>query len=805
MEKHPGGKDPVSEHMNMKQCAERGQRTERHQGKLFLFFSLAPFLIVLLLTSCSSRQEPGKPVEEAKEGAPASTAVTTASVTSSPATSPQEVETTQPPKLEASEEQSSASQARSASCENLPRVDTHPSPYLRSLTSSSVEWHVWSAELLDCAQKTRKPILVSVGASWSSLARQLDQSVFSAPELAAFINSNFIPVKIDSDAQPDLESRLSVFYSIKMQAAPPRSFIAVVLPEGLPFDVMDETSASLSPTSVLDWLRQSLDIFNNSYSTVQSQARNAAELIDNLISLLKETSASSELDVTTAKSFVARVVSNASAETIKNQKDPATVARLALLLLHDYSENGTSSSFELAQRLLSDLYKSPLRDCVFGGYFREIGPEGFPTEGKLLSVQAEVLSAYCQCYGATGKKLYREAAEEILRFLSETLEQEEGGFFSSQECDLDPTAPSSYFSWSAKEVLEILGDTKEAKVFLNYYGLQGLPPEQKKHLVPVRSLQAVASSLSLDYDTAQKALDAARAKLRQTRYEQDSFPRVNKAFITSWNALAVSAYADAFRYLSDNRARDFALKTARVLIDSSTTATVGVPHYSYKKQNLSQVFAEDQITVANALLDCAEISKKMNLVAVARDLMEHTARTYSLANTSILLDLPEQMRESSHIPYPLFCGIRDTLLPSPNALAALVWGRLYQITGEDAYRRHALDVLSRVTAHSDWWDLGMATFARGLLMCTQTPCKVVIVGIPENVDSESLWESALRTFRLGKFVEILSPEEANQTDYLPAKDGRATAYVCVPVACAPPTRDVNKLRTIIRDFGKERK
>src|SRR5258708_12355744 len=81
------------------------------------------------------------------------------------------------------------------------------SSYLRSAMHQPIRWHEWGQEAFDLATRENKPILLDIGAVWCHWCHVMDRESYEAPETAAIINENFIPIKVDRDERPDVDSR----------------------------------------------------------------------------------------------------------------------------------------------------------------------------------------------------------------------------------------------------------------------------------------------------------------------------------------------------------------------------------------------------------------------------------------------------------------------------------------------------------------------------------------------------------------------------------------------------------------------
>jgi uncharacterized protein YyaL (SSP411 family) len=82
------------------------------------------------------------------------------------------------------------------------------SPYLQRAVNQPVAWRPWGAEAFAEAAKLNRPVLLDVGATWCAFCTTMDKESYSDPELAAFINANFVAVKVDFDADAKLSARL---------------------------------------------------------------------------------------------------------------------------------------------------------------------------------------------------------------------------------------------------------------------------------------------------------------------------------------------------------------------------------------------------------------------------------------------------------------------------------------------------------------------------------------------------------------------------------------------------------------------
>ncbi len=88
-----------------------------------------------------------------------------------------------------------------------------PSPYLRGAANSPVHWQAWGEQTFRLAKELDRPILLDIGAIWCHWCHVMDERTYGNPEIAKFINENFIPTKVDRDARPDIDDRFQLIVS----------------------------------------------------------------------------------------------------------------------------------------------------------------------------------------------------------------------------------------------------------------------------------------------------------------------------------------------------------------------------------------------------------------------------------------------------------------------------------------------------------------------------------------------------------------------------------------------------------------
>lgn len=72
---------------------------------------------------------------------------------------------------------------------------------------AAVAWQPWASTTFERAKAERKPILVNVAASWCHWCHVMDDETFTHRDVAQVLSHDFVAIRVDADARPDLAER----------------------------------------------------------------------------------------------------------------------------------------------------------------------------------------------------------------------------------------------------------------------------------------------------------------------------------------------------------------------------------------------------------------------------------------------------------------------------------------------------------------------------------------------------------------------------------------------------------------------
>ncbi|HAE18846.1 MAG TPA: hypothetical protein DCG41_06505, partial [Verrucomicrobiales bacterium] len=82
------------------------------------------------------------------------------------------------------------------------RLAKEKSPYLLQHAYNPVDWYPWGEEAFEKARKEKKLILLSVGYSTCHWCHVMERESFENKDVAAFLNENFVSIKLDREERP---------------------------------------------------------------------------------------------------------------------------------------------------------------------------------------------------------------------------------------------------------------------------------------------------------------------------------------------------------------------------------------------------------------------------------------------------------------------------------------------------------------------------------------------------------------------------------------------------------------------------
>jgi uncharacterized protein YyaL (SSP411 family) len=688
-------------------------------------------------------------------------------------------------------------------------LDQSASSYLRSARHQPVLWHPWGEEAFARAQAEDKPILLDIGAVWCHWCHVMDRESYENAELAAIVNRYFIAIKVDRDERPDVDARYQAAVSaISGQGGWPLT--AFLTPTGKPF-----FGGTYFPADDRYGRPGFQRVLLTMAEVWRDRREEALESAGSVMAAVEQNENFSgrggELNLALVEKIADAILKQFDPRNGGFGSQPKFPHSAALdLLLEVATRTGNDKARDAALTTLSRMSNGGVYDQLAGGFHRYSVDERWvvPHFEKMLYDNTELLRNYVHAYQSFVKPEFAQVATEIVRWLDSSMtDRERGGFYASQDADIDLDDDGDYFTWTKAEAEAVLG-AEEMALAGRYWDIGDLGDMQhnpQKNVLHVRlSVAEVAREAGIAVEEASERIAKARKKLLEARATRPT-PFIDRTLYTGWNAMAITAYLEAARVLRLKEARDFALKSLDRLLVQAWDGEAELAHVIAYTDGLVQGqpvagnlddFAFTVHACIDAWLSSGKIAYYQSAVRLAEEMITKffDKASGAFVDTSLIAEEDSRLGALSAHRRPL----QDAPTPAGNPVAAAALLRLEAFSGRTEFREIAQQVLEAFAGIVEHFGLYAGTYALALSRLLLDPIQVVVVGS----GSEAIRLEALATarFAVNKTVirlhnrqitaETLPQSLAETLLQAPAPEGvEAWVLVCKGRTCMPPISD----------------
>ena len=651
------------------------------------------------------------------------------------------------------------------------------SPYLRQHAENPVDWLPWGEEAFYRAGHEDKPIFLSIGYSTCHWCHVMARESFEDSQVAALLNRYYIPVKVDREERPDVDS-------VYMQACQ-----ALTGSGGWPLTII--------------MTADKLPFFAGTYIPKNSRG-NQAGLIPLLSAIARRWAEDRESLLKTAGeigSFLSAQREPSPAEPGED-KLKAAAAQLAAAYDREYGGFGTAPKFpsphdllfllrlahfigdkeqrQMVDNSLRQMYRGGIYDHFGGGFSRYSTDREWlaPHFEKTLYDNALLSFLYTEAWQEGHTALYRDVAENTLDYCLRELKAEGGGFFSAQDAD-SRGVEGAYYLFTPEEVKSVLGEDA-GRHFCNCYDIT---LEGNFHGKSIPNLL-----LNNRWNFVPEGYEEYREKLRL--YREERLPLfTDEKILTGWNGLMLMALSRAA----------FAFGDRRYLMEARELAEF-MGEKLYEGGRLMARLCDGELRYEAQLDDYAFYALGLLELYRADFKAGHIASAQALAG-QLLEDFADEKGgffRTSRGAEKLFIRpkeVYDGALPSGNSAAALLFEELFRLTGKELWREAAEKQLgyicsacARVPAGCAFGYLAMLRYVYG--------GRELVCALPSGELPES-FKAVLGRYAPELTVLVKDPENGEllsqlapfTADMQPQK-GKAACYICQNGACSLPVTEL---------------
>lgn len=506
------------------------------------------------------------------------------------------------------------------------RLAQTQSLYLRKHAENPIDWWTWCDAALETAKAQNKPIFLSIGYSSCHWCTVMEGEAFSDAAIAEYMNAHFVPIKVDREERPDLDS-------IYMQALQ-----MMVGQGGWPLNIF------IAPDDLVPF-------YGGTYFPVEPRYGRPGFL--QVLQAIRRYYDTEKQDLLARKAAILEAIQQ-SAVLPKTQQSNEDLLRKGIetntgvITPHDYGTQfpmipyaelalrGTRFNYSLRydvkqvcrQRGL-DLANGGIYDHVGGGFHRyTVDPTWtVPHFEKMLYDNGQIVEYLANLWSSGVQEPAIERAIALtVQWLKREMTAAEGYFYAAQDAD-SFTNPSeaepeegTFYVWSYSELQQILSPAELTELEQQFTvtpqgNFEGRNVLQRRHSsqLSASTEQALSKLFAVRYGAAPESIEvfppARNNEEAKAHNWSGRIPSVTDTkMIVAWNSLMISGLARAYGAFKKLEYLEIALKAARFILNHQRVDR-RFHRLNYQGQTSVIAQSEDYALFIKALLDLHQVTQ----------------------------------------------------------------------------------------------------------------------------------------------------------------------------------------------------
>lgn len=656
------------------------------------------------------------------------------------------------------------------------------SPYLLQHAHNPVDWNPWNETTLEKAKTENKLLLISVGYAACHWCHVMEHESFEDSLVAQVMNKDFINIKVDREERPDVDQvYMNAVQLMTGSGGWPLNVIA--LPDGRP--VWGGTYFKKD-----QWM-DALNQISKVYTETPEKLNEFADKLEAGIKSLDVVQLNTDEPVF-EKRFIQNAVESWSKQFDNNKGGMDRAPKFMMpnnyhfLLRYAHQNNDTE---------LSEFVNLTLKQMAYGGVFDQIGG-GFsrysvddkwhvPHFEKMLYDNGQLVSLYADAYLITKNELYKDIVTETLTYIKRDMTTENGAFYSSLDADSKTSEgeleEGAFYVWT-KENLKVILNT-DFDLFSDYYNVNNYGFWENNNYVLIRKEddESIIKKYNITKDKLDEKKNDWKNILLKARNKRAK-PRLDDKTLTSWNAIMLKGYIDAYRVFSNEDYLASAEKNANFILNNQLREDGGLNHNYKNGKSSINGYLEDYATTIDAFITLYESTLDEKWLKTANDLANYTFNYFfdDTNNMFYFTSNSDAALVSRSIEY------RDNVIPASNSIMAKNLFKLSHYFDNEKFSNTAMSMLNNVkpemqdypSGYSNWFDL--------MLNYSNPFYEVAIVG----ADAKQKIAKLNKTYVPNKLIAGSTSE--NNMPLLESRynPNQTLIYVCVNKACKLPVLEV---------------
>ena len=668
--------------------------------------------------------------------------------------------------------------------------------YLLQHADNPVNWFPWGKDAFSEAKSQNKPIFLSIGYSSCHWCHVMAHESFENDEIAEIINKLFIPIKVDREERPDIDS----VYMLAIQVMTGHGgwpLTAFLTPTGKPFFGGTYFPPDDRPGHV--GIKKILRSVSSAY---HQNINEITEYTEKLIKTIQKMQDETRYQETIQDDILTKGMQSFTNSFDHNHggtgyqpKFPQPPLYEFLLKYHLREKN--QQAYKMTDITLKKMQEGGIYDQIGGGFHRYSTDMSWtvPHFEKMLYDNALLIKLYTHAYQINPNEFFRETVTQTLDYVIREMMSKSGGFYSSQDADSDGTE-GKFFVWSLHEINSIL-EPELSEIAKTYFNITAQGNFEGFNILTKRvPIDQVAAKFGITRDECKLKIIEIEKILFQKR-KMRVHPLCDTKIIASWNGLMLSAFAEAGIVFKCPEYIQIAKKNANFLLSNMVADNDIYRIYNEPTQFPSiKGYLEDYAFIVSSLFTLHEVTLETKWLKQA----------INLGNQMIALFWDNEkkcFKDTNYNHEILFANSQTTdgnVLPSSDAVATEILIKMAILLNNDDLRQMAQDSINSKYLQLIESPLSNVSWLSTIDSFLSMPTEILIIGDKEK--SKELLQSIYHSYlpnrliiglRSDQELPFKSPLFTNKTQI----NDLPTAFVCQNYVCDTPTNDPIQLQSTI--------
>jgi len=677
------------------------------------------------------------------------------------------------------------------------RLINEKSPYLLQHAYNPVDWYPWCDEAFEKAKIEDKPIFLSIGYSTCHWCHVMEKESFEDEEVAKILNENFIPIKVDREERPDIDTvYMTICQAMTGHGGWPLTII--MTPDKKPFfaGTYIPKHSRYGRIGLIELLQKVVEIWKENKDKVISLAEQITSEIKEAIEKVEKGNIIDETIFTLAYKELEENFDPEYGGFGEAPKFPTP--HNLMFLLRYWKRTGNAKAIDMVEQTLKGMWLGGIYDQIGFGFHRYSTDRKWlvPHFEKMLYDQALISLACIETYQATGKEKYAVLCSEVFSYVIDNLTNTDGGFFSAEDADSEGEE-GKFYLWEYSELEKILNQSELNFVIENFnIRKDGNYIDELKRSRTGKNIFHLSSELEGE---KRKIWESIRLKLLKHRNNR-IHPLKDDKILTDWNGLTISSLAKGYLTFGVEDYIKIAEKSANFILKNMLTNDGKLLHRFRDGEAKINAHLDDYAFLAWGLIELYEATFKTKYLKKAIELTnkmielfwdENNGGFFLSENEDVLFKQKE---------------IYDGAIPSGNSVALLVLIKLSKITGQSDLNELTFKLVETFSGPVSKHPSAYTFFLSAFDFLIGPSFEIIIVG--KSSDDISKIQKLLNSKFIPNKILLYKPTDREDEINLIAPflthykeiDGKTTIYICTNYECKQPVTSVEEMMRLIDEL-----